>query len=118
MKSHKGQDNASSLFGIEETSCDNQIRNLLDPVPASKIKGVFNSLYQYLEQTGSLKGYDCLSGERLTALDGTEYFSSKKIHCPRCSHRTHRLHSGLDWLLRLGHGMTLPLIPLFTEARP
>jgi len=92
MKSHKGQDNASSLFGIEAIPCDNQIRNLLDPVPASKIKGVFNSLYQYLEQTGSLKAYDCLGGERLIALDGTEYFSSKKIHCPRCSHRTH--HNG------------------------
>ena len=83
MKSNKGRDNASSLFGIEEIPCDNQIRNLLDRVPASKIKGVFDSIYQYLEQTGSLKTYNCLSGERLIALDGTEYFSSQKIHCPR-----------------------------------
>jgi len=60
------------------------------PVPARKIKGAFDSLYQYLEQTGSLKNYDCLAGGRLVAIDGTEYFSSKKIHCPRCSHRTHR----------------------------
>lgn len=90
MKSHKGRDNASSLLGIEEIPCDNQIRNLLDPVAASNIKGVFDSIYQYLEQTGSLKTYSCLSGEQLVVLDGTEYFSSKKIHCPRCSHRNHR----------------------------
>lgn len=90
MKSQKGRDNASSLFGISEIPCDNQIRNLLDPVPASKIKGVFDSIYQYLEQTGSLQTYNCLGGERLVVLDGTEYFSSKKIHCPRWEHRTHR----------------------------
>ena len=90
MRSNKGGDNAKSLFGIEEIPCDNQIRNLLDPVPARKIKRVFDLLYQYLEKTGSLKKYDCLGGGRLVVLDGTEYFSSKKIHCPRCSHRTHR----------------------------
>jgi len=90
MKNQKGRDNASSLFGIEEIPCDNQIRNLLDPVPASKITGAFDSLYQYLEQAGSLKNYDCLAGGQLIAIDGIEYFSSKKIHCPRCSHRTHR----------------------------
>ncbi len=33
MKSNKGKDNAESLFSIEKIPCDNQIRNLLDPVP-------------------------------------------------------------------------------------
>ncbi len=32
MKSQKGRDNVTSLFGIEDIPCDNQIRNLLDPV--------------------------------------------------------------------------------------
>jgi len=37
MKSNKGKDNAESLFSIEKIPCDNQIRNLLDPVPAATI---------------------------------------------------------------------------------
>ena len=37
MKQQKGKDNASSLFGLEEIPCDNQIRALLDPVPAKII---------------------------------------------------------------------------------
>ena len=81
MKSHKGRDNAASLFGIESIPCDNQIRTLLDPVRASTVFGVFRSVYHGLSQTGNLKPYQCFGGEFLLALDGTEYFSSQKIHC-------------------------------------
>jgi hypothetical protein len=37
MKTKKGRDKAQSLFGLESLPCDNQIRNLLDPVPARNI---------------------------------------------------------------------------------
>ncbi len=90
MKSHKGRDNANSLFGIESIPCDNQIRTLLDPVPASTVFGVFRSVYGGLSKTGTLSPYRCFQGEFLLTLDGTEYFSSKKIHCSHCCHRTHK----------------------------
>lgn len=90
MKTQKGRDNAQSLFGIKYIPCDNQIRNLLDPVPASTVFGVFRSVYNCLEKAEALKPYRCLAGEFLLVLDGTEYFSSKKIHCAHCCHRTHR----------------------------
>lgn len=90
MKSHKGRDNADSLFGLERIPCDNQIRNLLDPVPASTVFGVFRSVYNCLSERGALKPYRCFQGEFLLVLDGTEYFSSKKIHCAHCCHRNHR----------------------------
>jgi hypothetical protein len=90
MKSQKGKDNAQSLFGIENIPCDNQIRTLLDLVPASTVFGVFRSVYDGLSKTGNLKPYQCFGGEFLLTLDGTEYFSSKKIHCPHCCHRHHK----------------------------
>lgn len=90
MKSQKGRDNAASLFGIEGIPCDNQIRALLDLVPASTVFGVFRSVYNSLLSAGVLEPYRCLDGEFLLVLDGTEYFSSKKIHCPHCCHRTHK----------------------------
>src|SRR5579883_81555 len=46
MKSNKGKDNAESLFSIEKIPCDNQIRNLLDPVPASTIFMAFQEVYE------------------------------------------------------------------------
>ncbi len=90
MKSSKGKDNASSLFSLNEIPCDNQIRTLLDPVPASKIFGAFQRGYELLKKQGVLKKFRYLDGEILRALDGTEYFSSKKINCPHCNYRNHR----------------------------
>lgn len=90
MKSQKGRDNAASLFGIETIPCDNQIRALLDPVPASKVFGVFRYVYESLSKTGALSPYRCFEKGFLLALDGTEYFSSSKIHCSHCCHRTHQ----------------------------
>jgi len=49
MKSNKGKDNAESLFSIKLIPCDNQIRNLLDPVPATTISRTFQTVYQWLE---------------------------------------------------------------------
>lgn len=90
MKSQKGRDNLASLFGIENIPCDNQIRNLLDPVSASTVFGVFRSVYDALSKTGALSPYRCFQGEFLLVLDGTEYFSSHSIHCAHCCHRTHK----------------------------
>ncbi len=89
MKSSKGKDNASSLFGIKKIPCDNQIRNLLDPIPAATIFGSFQQVYQWLKKQGVIKKFFYLDEEILIALDGTEYFSSKKISCPHCNCRNH-----------------------------
>jgi len=83
MKSSKGKDNAESLFSIEVIPSDNQIRNLLDPVPATTIFMAFQKVYEWLNINGVLKKFIYLEEEILIALDGTEYFSSQKINCPR-----------------------------------
>ena len=90
MKSNKGKDNAESLFYIKEIPCDNQIRNLLDPIPASKIFVRFQEVYQWLERQGIIKKLLYLDEGILIALDGTEYFYSNKINCPHCNVRQHR----------------------------
>jgi hypothetical protein len=74
MKSNKGKDNAKSLFSIEAIPSDNQIRNLLDLVPATTIFMAFEKVYQWLEKKGVLKKFLYLDEEILGALDGTEYF--------------------------------------------
>jgi hypothetical protein len=105
MKSNKGKDNAESLFSIEKIPCDNQIRNLLDPVPAATIFMAFQEVYEWLNQNGVLKKFLYLDGEILVALDGTEYFSSKKINCPHCNCRNHR-----NGTTTYFHGCVTPII--------
>lgn len=57
MKSNKGKDNAGSLFSIEKIPSDNQIRNLLDPVPAATIFMAFQKVYEWLNINGVLKKF-------------------------------------------------------------
>lgn len=105
MKSNKGKDNAKSLFSIEKIPCDNQIRNLLDPVPAATIFMTFQEVYEWLNKNGVLKKFLYLDEEILIALDGTEYFSSKKINCPHCNFRNHQ-----NGTTTYFHGCVTPIV--------
>lgn len=90
MKQKKGKDNAESLFGLSEIPCDNQIRNLLDPIPSTTVFGTFKTVYEWLENHRIIEKFKYLDNQILLALDGTEYYCSKKIHCPHCNCRKHR----------------------------
>lgn len=83
----KGQNNARTLFGVENIPCDNQIRNLLDPFRPSYLDGVYLEVFNRLDQHGSLNNFRVLEGQLLAALDGTQYYSSSNIHCPNCLRR-------------------------------
>ena len=85
MQQRQGRNNAKSLFGVEAIPCDEQIRNLLDPVDPSHLYPPFWDIYHRLEAGGYLDDYQGVSGTRLCSLDGTQYFSSQKIHCPHCT---------------------------------
>jgi hypothetical protein len=87
MKRRKGRCNAESLFGMEQIPSDNQIRSLLDPVAPGYVSGVFRDVYHRLERAEVLKGYRSHAHCLLVAIDGTQYFSSQKIHCDHCSCR-------------------------------
>jgi hypothetical protein len=86
----KGCNNAHTLFGMVRIPTDNPIRNLLDEVAPSEFLPLFSSIAQALHESGHLEAYRSINGTLLVALDGTQYFSSKKIHCAQCSSKNHR----------------------------
>jgi hypothetical protein len=86
----KGCNNALTLFGITQIPSDNQIRNLLDPVPPSAVLPVFAAVVDALHAGGQLEAYRSINGDLLVAMDGTQYFSSAKIHCPQCRVTEHK----------------------------
>ena len=85
MQKQQGRNNASSLFGVHEIPCDNQIRNLLDPVAPETLFPLMASLGDELYSQGYLEAFRSINETFLIALDGTDFFSSEKISCPRCS---------------------------------
>lgn len=119
MERTKGCSNARSLFGMEQIPSDPQIRNLLDPVAPEHACEPFWWVLEQLPDTGREEDFTGINGNYLLAVDGTQYFSSYKIHCANCSQRenskgTLYTHSVLTpVLVGHDHNYVLPLAPEF-----
>jgi hypothetical protein len=85
MQKQLGRNNASSLFGVHAIPSDNQIRNLLDPVPPETLFPLMATIGDELYSQGYLEAFRAINNTFLIALDGTDFFSSEKISCPCCS---------------------------------
>jgi len=85
MQRQRGRNNVRSLFRVARIPSDSQLRNLLDPVDPAELRTPFWEIYTQLEAGGHLGAYTGVGGTRLISLDGSQYFSSQKVHCPNCS---------------------------------
>jgi len=80
-----GRNNAKSLFGIVTIPTPNQIRNILDLLPANVFHPVFRFCFEMLRDVGILDSFRMQNGSLIVAIDGTGYFSSRNIHCTNCT---------------------------------
>jgi hypothetical protein len=76
--------NLKAMFAVANIPSDTALRQTLDEIPTEAISPVFPSLLQRLQRGRQLDAYRLESGHHLIALDGSQYFSSEKIRCPRC----------------------------------
>ena len=120
MQQKKGQNNAQTLFQIDDFPTDNHVRNMLDPVPPKELFPVYDSVYQAFREQGILDTFQSVHNTRLIALDGTWYFSSDKIHCDNCSRIEHKkgeityYHSAITpVIVAPGQPYAIPLRPEF-----
>jgi hypothetical protein len=104
MQRTHGHNNAQSLFGVDQVPSDPHIRNLLDPIAPEHLAGPFWRVFEQLRDGDYLTPYQGHWGQWLCALDGTQYFSSQKIHCPQCTVRIS------DERIYYSHALVAPLI--------
>ena len=96
---------------------DNYIRLMLDGTSPAAFDPLF---MQAVKAAGPLTRFHCLGRRVLIALDGTEYFCSRKISCPQCSTQR-RSDGGVECfhaflgatIVAPGHHQVLPLPPEF-----
>ena len=119
-----GRSNAGTLFAMDTIPCDNHIRTMLDGVPPDHFDPMFDHILDDLDRCGGLDEMLCLDRNILIALDGSEYFCSRKISCDNCSHRlrndgeTEYFHTVLaSSIVAPGHAMVLPLQPEFIRPQ-
>lgn len=117
-KEKHAKHNLHKLYGIENTPCDSQLRNILDQVNPEELRQPIIDIIQELQRQGVLEEYRYL-GKFLVTLDGTEQFSSTAISCPHCCERHHRngeveyYHQLL--VATLVHPDKKTVLPLFNE---
>nr|QNO46175.1 hypothetical protein LJAJCFKK_00027 [Methanosarcinales archaeon ANME-2c ERB4] len=90
MKKTNGTSNAKTLFKIEKIPSDNHIRDILDNIHPELLFPVFDTIFEMFKKNGYLNSFRGINRNLLIALDGTQYFSSEKIHCKNCSVTHHR----------------------------
>jgi hypothetical protein len=115
----RAEGNLHTIYGIQRVPCDTHMREILDPISPKVLRPVFKSLFRQLQRGKALEAMMFLDGHHLLALDGTEYFSSKTIHCASCLHRAHRNGSSTYTHQMLGAALIHPdqraVMPLMPE---
>jgi hypothetical protein len=82
-----GRDNTQTLFGMEKIPSDNHIRDMLDGVPPEHFEQNFFFVVDDLTSNNAKIVRNALGGHTLIALDGSEYYCSKKLFCQSCNTR-------------------------------
>jgi len=76
--------NLRTIYLINDVPCDTQMRNILDPVNPDQLRGVFKGPIRQLQRGKALERMVFFEGCYLLSLDGTGFFSSKKLHSELC----------------------------------
>ncbi len=80
---------AQTLFDVFQIPTDNHIRSLLDPVEPMSVYPLFDFIFDGFQRAGVIDAFRATDRRLLLALDGTQYFSSQKLHGSCCSSKTH-----------------------------
>jgi len=111
--------NLNSLYGIKQAPSDTYVREQLDEVNPSDLRSAFTLLFSHLQRGKALEKYAYLNGKYILSVDGTGFFSSKKVFCKNCNQKHHRDGSTTYYHQILGASIVHPdhkeVIPICPE---
>ena len=94
--------NLHTIFKIGQVPSDTQLRTLLDEVAPADLRPIYQRLHRALAARGQLRPYVFLAGSYLVSVDGTGYFSSKKVHCPACQQKVNAQTGEITYYHQIG----------------
>ena len=89
FEQRRKDENMKSLYHIERVPSDTQMRVILDPLPTEDLRPCFQAVFREVQRGKVLEDYRYLDEGYLLSLDGTQYFTSEKVHCPHCLQKHH-----------------------------
>jgi len=76
--------NLETIYHIKKAPCDTQMRTILDEVNPGEIRPAYKNIFRELQRGKALEPMVFFQGCYLLTLDGTGYFSSKKLFSDDC----------------------------------
>lgn len=87
-KLHKS--NLETLFKVKTIPKETQMREVLDSIPSRELEPIFADFFKPLQRGKQIEQFQIFNGSYLIPIDGTQYFSSEKISCPKCLFKKHK----------------------------
>lgn len=81
--------NLKTIYHIDNVPSDTQMREILDDVAPAEFSSIYTAIFRQAQRGKVLEPFVFMKGCYLVSVDGTQYFSSKKIHCPSCLEKKH-----------------------------
>jgi len=82
--------NMRTLFKVSAIPENTQLRNIIDKVDSEYFRPIYKEFLARLQRGKHLEQYQFLDGKYICNIDGTQFFSSKKVECPQCLTTKHK----------------------------
>ena len=90
LRDQENLDNLMTLFDVQAIPESTQMRELIDSVSSDQLNSVFKEYFFCLQRSKYLETYQIFPGLYICSIDGTQYFSSGKVHCESCLTANHK----------------------------
>jgi hypothetical protein len=112
--------NLRAIYGIETIPSDTRMREICDNIDPKNVSPLFKDIFRQLQRGKALEQMVFYEGCYLLNLDGTGFFSSKKLSAPFCLEKVNKKTGQITYYLQLlGAAIVHPdfkeVIPLCPE---
>ncbi len=90
FQERRNDHNMRNLYRIRQVPSDTRMREILDPISPTLLRPMFKDVLRQLQRAGDLKQFTFHEGCYLLSIDGTQHFSSKKVHCDSCLQKVNK----------------------------
>lgn len=90
MEEEQSQNNLETLFKVEKLPKETQMRELVDEISSEHFRPIFKDFYSRLQRGKYLEAYQIFPKQYYFPIDGSQFYSSKEIHCDQCLVKHHK----------------------------
>lgn len=90
LQEEQHRNNLITLFDVQTIPKETQMREIIDNLSSDYLEPVFKDYYLRLQRSKHLEAFQIFPSLYYFPMDGSQFFSSKDIHCEQCLTKEHR----------------------------